>query len=71
MAEKQMTQQKLSPQKGTDRSRSHPWNPQWVIHKKTKIKIKMPQTHQIPTYLILMMYEYMHSSWKENQKVKN
>ena len=40
-----------------------------VNHKKTKIK--MPQIHQIPTYSILMMYEYMHSSWKENQKVKN
>ena len=66
---KHMTQQKLSPQKGADLSRSHPWNPQWVIHKKTKIK--MQQIHQIPTYLILMMYEYMHSSWKENQKVKN
>ena len=65
-----MTQQKLSPQKGADLSRSHPWNPQWVIHKKTKIKIKMPQIHQIPTYSILMVYEYMHSSWKENQKVR-
>ena len=38
---------------------------------KTKIKIKMPQIHQIPMYLILIMYEYMHSSWEENQKVKN
>ena len=36
-----------------------------------KDKDKMPQIHQIPTYSILMMYEYMHSSWKENQKVKN
>ena len=69
MAEKQMTQQKSSPQKGTDLSRSHPWNLQWAIHK--KIKIKMPQLHQILMYLILMTYEYMHSSWKENQKVKN
>ena len=45
MAEKQLTQQKLYHQKGTDLSRSHPWNPQWVIHKKTKIKIKKPQIH--------------------------
>ena len=66
-----MTQQKLSRQKGADLSRSHPWNSQQVIHKKTMIKIKKPQIHLIPTYLILMMYEYMHSSWKENQKVKN
>ena len=60
-------------QKGADLLRSHPWNPQWVIHKKTKIKIKieMPHIHQIPTYSILMTYEYTHSSWKENQKVKN
>ena len=40
MAEKQMTRQKLSHQKGTDLSRLHPWNPQWEIHKKTEIKIK-------------------------------
>ena len=62
---------KSSPQKGTDLSRSHPWNLQWVIHKKIKIKIAMPQVHQILMYLILMLYEYTHSSWKENQKVKN
>ena len=62
-----MTQQKLSPHKGADLSRSHPWNLQWAIH----MWIKMPQVHQIPTYSILMMYKYMHSSWKENQKVKN
>ena len=36
MAEKQMTQQKLSHQKGTDLSRSHPWNPQWVIHERQR-----------------------------------
>ena len=68
MAEKQTTQLKSNPQKGTDLLRSHPWNFQWVIH--IKIKIKMPQVHQIPMYLILMTYEYTHSSWKENQKVK-
>ena len=47
MADKQMTQQKLSRQKGIDLLRSHPWNPQWVIHKKAKIKIKIkkPQIH--------------------------
>ena len=47
MAEKQMTQQKLSHQKGAGLSRSHPWNLQWVVHEKTKIKqkIKMPQIH--------------------------
>ena len=47
MAEKQMTQQKLSHQKDADLSRPHPWNQQWVIHKKTKIKIKIkkPQIH--------------------------
>ena len=38
-----MTRQKLSHKKGADLSRSHPWNPQWVIHKKTKIK--KPQIH--------------------------
>ena len=43
-------------------------NPQ---NTKIKIKMKMPQVHQILMYLILMMYKYMHSSWKENQKVKN
>ena len=68
MAEKQMTQQKSNPQKGTDLSRSHPWNLQWVIH--IKIKIEMPQAHQIPMYLILMTYEYTNSSLKENQMVK-
>ena len=45
MAEKQMTRQKLSHQKGVDLLRSHPWNPQWVIHKKAKIKIKKPQIY--------------------------
>ena len=49
---KQMTQQKSSPQKGTDLSRSPHWNLQWVIHKKTKIKIKMPQVPQMFMYLI-------------------
>ena len=62
---------KVKSSKGADLSRSHPWNPQWVIHKKTKIKIKMAQVHQIPMYSILMTYKYTHSSWKENQKVKN
>ena len=64
--EKQMTQQKSSPQKGADLSRSHPWNLQWVIH----IKIKMSQAHQIPMYLILMMYKYTNSPLKESQMVR-
>ena len=33
------------PTKGADLLRSHPWNPQWVIHKKTEIKKKKPQIH--------------------------
>ena len=66
MAEKQTTQLKSNPPKGADLSRSHPWNLQWVIH----MWIKMPQTHQIPMYLILMMYKYTNSSLKENQTVK-
>ena len=37
--------QKLSHQKGIDLLRSHPWNLQWAIHKKAKIKIKKPQIH--------------------------
>ena len=45
MAERQTTRQKLSHQKGIDLLRSHPWNPQWVIHKKAKIKINKPQIH--------------------------
>ena len=60
---------KLSHQKGVDLLRSHPWNSQWVTHKKAKIK--KPQIHQIHLYSILLMYEYTHSSLKENQKVKN
>ena len=38
---------KVKSSKGTDLLRSHPWNPQWVIHKKAKIKIKIkkPQIH--------------------------
>ena len=36
---------------------------------KVKIKIKKPQIHLIPSYFILMMYKYTHSSLKENQKV--
>ena len=32
MAEKQMTQLNLNPQKGAALSRLHPWNLQWVIH---------------------------------------
>ena len=38
---------------------------------KDKDKDGMPQVHQILMYLICMTYKYMHSSWKENQKVKN
>ena len=38
---------KVKSSKGVDLLRSHPWNPQWVIHKKAKIKIKIkkPQIH--------------------------
>ena len=57
---------KVKPQKGVDLSRSHPWNLQWVLH----MWIKMPQAHQIPMYLILMMYKYTNSSLKENQNLK-
>ena len=52
------------PVKVTPLQESPMGNPQ-----KVKIKIKMPKTHQIHMYLISMMYEYTHSSWKENQKV--
>ena len=38
---RKMTRQKLNHQKGADLSRSHPWNPQWVIH----TNIKKPQIH--------------------------
>ena len=47
-----MTQQKSSPQKGADLLRSHPWNPQWVIYKKTKDKDKnQDATHTPNTYV--------------------
>ena len=43
MVEKQMTQIKSKPQKGTDLLRSHPWNLQWVTH----MWIKMPQANHV------------------------
>ena len=51
-----------------------PANDNIIIHTKTKIKIRvkinMPQAHQIPMNLIIMTHEYMNSTLKENQKIK-
>ena len=48
----QMIQLKSKPQKGTDLSRLHPWNLQWVTH----MWIKMSQANQIVMYLILLTW---------------
>ena len=41
---------KVKSSKGVDLLRSHPWNPQWVIHKKAKIKIRC---HRYTKYLCI------------------
>ena len=54
------------PTKAKSSKRHRPVKLQWAIH----MWIKMPQVHQIPMYLMLMMYEDMNSSLKENQTLK-
>ena len=66
MAGKQPTQLKSKPQKGVDLLWLNPWNLQQVIH----LWIKRPQVKQKVMHLILLMCEYMNSSFKVHQTLK-